>query len=70
MKKKSKINKITDDMIGMDDRICSCASRIVDTVISNNVKMSDPVTSLKTIMSSLKHGQDKEPGNLTKNKKN
>jgi hypothetical protein len=32
--KSGKFKKITDDMIGMDDKLCSCASEEVDILIS------------------------------------
>lgn len=45
--------EITDDMIGNADRICSCASTVVDMIISKN-EGKRKKTLLKKIMESLK----------------
>lgn len=52
--KSGKFMKITDDMIGMDDKICSCAAKVVDTIISHGKKKK---TSLRKITESLRKGQ-------------
>lgn len=53
--KTKKINdkKITDEMIGMDDRICSCSSIVGDIILDRN-KKSKNKASLKKIMDSMK----------------
>lgn len=43
---------ISDDMIGNADRICSCASTVVDMIISKN-EGKHKKTSLKKIVESL-----------------
>lgn len=45
--------EITDDMIGNADRICSCASTVVDMIISKN-EGKHKKTSLKKIKDLLK----------------
>ena len=34
--KSRRFKEITDEMIGMDDRICSCASRVADIIIEGS----------------------------------
>ncbi len=34
--KSRRFDEITDEMIGMDDRICSCASRVADIIIEGS----------------------------------
>lgn len=51
--KASKTKKITDEMIGMDERICSCSS-IVGDIILDRSKKSKNKASLKKIMYSMK----------------
>jgi len=53
--KTKKINdkKITDEMIGMDDRICSCSSIVGDIILDRN-KKSKNKASLKKIIDSMK----------------
>lgn len=51
--KSSKTKKITDEMIGMDDRICSCSSIVGDIILDRN-KKSKNKASLKKIMDSLR----------------
>ncbi len=51
--KSKKTKKITDDMIGTDDKICSCASIVGDIIISNQ-ENKDKKPSLKKIMASLR----------------
>lgn len=50
--KPKEIKEITDDMIGNADRICSCASTVVDMIISKN-EGKHKKTSLKKVMDSL-----------------
>ena len=53
--KTKKINdkNITDEMIGMDDRICRCSSIVGDIILDRN-KKSKNKASLKKIMDSMK----------------
>ncbi len=46
--KSRKFKKISDEMIGMDDRICSCASRVADMILSQEEKAEDRVTLRET----------------------
>lgn len=50
--KSKKPKEITDDMIGNADKICSCASTVVDMIISKN-EGKRKKTSLKKLMDSL-----------------
>ena len=50
--KLGKFKKITDDMIGMDDKICSCSSIVGDIIVSKENKKKK--TSLRKIMDSLR----------------
>lgn len=34
--KSGKFKEITDDMIGRDDRICNCASRVADMIVEGS----------------------------------
>lgn len=54
--KSRKFKKITDDMIGMDEKICSCASKVVDMIISRG-KNKKRKTPLRKIVDSLKKGK-------------
>ncbi len=51
--KSSKLKKITNEMIGRDDKICSCSSIVGDIIISNQ-ENKDKKPSLKKIMASLR----------------
>lgn len=53
--KSRKIKKITDDMIGIDDRICSCSSIVGDIIVHAENKKGK--TSLKKITKLLRKGQ-------------
>lgn len=53
--KSKKLKEITDNMIGTDEKICSCASKVVDTIISRG-KNKKRKTPLRKIMDSLKKG--------------
>jgi len=57
----SKLKKITDEMIGTDDKICSCSSIVGDIIVSEENKKEKPF--LRKIMESLKNG--KKGSNLT-----
>jgi len=59
--KSSKLKKITDEMIGMDDKICSCSSIVADIIVSEENKKKK--LFLRKIMKSLKNG--KKGSNLT-----
>lgn len=50
--KSSKLKKITDEIIGIDDKICSCSSIVGDIIISEENKKGK--TSLGKIMDSLR----------------
>ena len=54
--KSKKFKKITDDMIGMDDKICSCAAKVVESILSHDENKENK-TSLRKIMDSLKKGE-------------
>jgi hypothetical protein len=51
--KPGKFKKIIDEMIGMDDKICSCSSIVGDIIISQG-ENKDKKASLRKIMDSLR----------------
>lgn len=51
--KTRKIKKISDEMIGMDDRICSCSSVVGDIILDRSKKRKNKA-SLKKILYSMK----------------
>lgn len=54
--KSRKFKEITDDMIGMDDRICNCASKVVDILVAlDETKKSS--SSVRGIVDSIKKGK-------------
>jgi hypothetical protein len=53
--KRRKNKKITDEMIGMDERVCSCASRVVNMIAGQK----EP-GSLKEIIRSLEQKEGKD----------
>lgn len=54
--KSGKSKEITDDMIGMDEKICSCASKVVDMIISRG-KNKKRKTPLRKIVDSVRKGE-------------
>lgn len=52
----SKGKKITDEMIGMGDKICSCSSIVGDIILSQK-ETKEKKNSLKKIMESLRKGK-------------
>lgn len=52
---KKEFEEITDEMIGLDDRVCSCASRVVDIIASSAEK--ERGLPLKELMEVLKEGR-------------
>ncbi len=51
--KKRKLKKITNEMIGMDDKICSCSSIVGDIIIETNERR-EKKPSLRKITESLR----------------
>lgn len=56
--KSPKGEKITDELIGMDEKICKCSSIVADIIIVSD-KEKEEKTSLSSIVDSIKKGQKK-----------
>ncbi len=57
--KSSKFKEISDEMIGMDERVCNCASKVTDMILSpdNNNEGAEGVTARGNIRRPLKKGK-------------
>jgi hypothetical protein len=54
--KSTKVKKITDNMIGMDNKTCSCSSIVGDIIISRGENKQSKA-SLRKIVYSLRKGK-------------
>jgi hypothetical protein len=60
--KSTKSKKITDEMIGMDDKICSCSSIVGDIIISQGENKKSKASLKKIICSLRKDKAGKQTG--------
>ena len=56
--KSKKTKKITDELIGCDEKVCSCSVRIAELISSGNEKGEDP--SLAQTLATLRRKKDNQ----------
>ena len=57
--KARKFKEITDEMIGMDERVCSCASKVIDMIITADDKKGKHIAQEKETHSAGKSKRTK-----------